>query len=75
MLALLPLELLVHQDSMVAVTAVEAAVELLIVVVLAVLVEMAVSPEGEEVAVVWVKVLEQLAVLAVLEEEEKYVYG
>ena len=65
MLVLLLLELLVHQDSMDVVTAVEAVVVLLFQVAMAVLVG---TVESLAVAVAgagWAKVLEQLAVLAV----------
>ena len=75
MLVLLLLELLVHPDHMVVVTAEEAVGELLLVALLVEQVEMAVSPVAAAAAEVWVKVRREMAVLVVKEHEVKYVYG
>ena len=75
MLVLLLLELLVHQDSMVAVTAVEAVVVLLFQVAMAVLVGTVESLEVAVAVAVWAKVLEQSAVLVVKVQEVRGEYG
>ena len=62
-------ELLGHQDSMVAVTAVEAVVVLLFQVAMAVLVGTVEFPAVAVAVAVWAKVLEQLAVLVVKVQE------
>ena len=69
MLVLLLLELLVHQDSMVAVTAVEAVVVLLFQVAMAVLVGTVESLAVAVAVAVWAKVLEQSAVVVVKVQE------